>query len=169
MGGGWHQFSRGSDPTCDDERPSANLRRAELFCGQEANAGFLITHIGQSGDDFTNDTAAIDPERILGRYRYSHPVFSVEGQDLTTHREIKLTEALLGTTVSVPTLDGKQYNLKVPAGTKSGTRLRLSGQGLPAMKGGKKGDLFVRVLVEIPRHLDTEQKRLVEKLAETGL
>lgn len=97
------------------------------------------------------------------------PVFSVEGQDLTTHREIKLTEALLGTTVSVPTLDGKQYNLKVPAGTKSGTRLRLSGQGLPAMKGGKKGDLFVRVLVEIPRHLDTEQKRLVEKLAETGL
>ena len=96
-------------------------------------------------------------------------VFSVEGQDLTTHREIKLTEALLGTTVSVPTLDGKQYNLKVPAGTKSGTRLRLSGQGLPAMKGGKKGDLFVRILVEIPRHLDTEQKRLVEKLAETGL
>ena len=97
------------------------------------------------------------------------PVFSVEGQDLTTHREIKLSEALLGTTVSVPALDGKQYNLKVPPGTKSGTRLRLPGHGLPAMKGGKKGDLFVRIHVDIPRQLTAEQKRLVEKLAATGL
>jgi curved DNA-binding protein len=97
------------------------------------------------------------------------PVFSVEGQDLTTHREIKLSEALLGTTVSVPTLDDKQYNLKVPPGTKSGTRLRLPGHGLPAMKGGRKGDLFVRIHVDIPRQLTAEQKQLVEKLAETGL
>jgi curved DNA-binding protein len=97
------------------------------------------------------------------------PVFNVEGQDLTTHREIKLSEALLGTTVAVPTLDGKQYNLKVPPGTKSGTRMRLAGHGLPAMKGGRKGDLFVRIHVDIPRHLNAEQKSLVEKLAETGL
>lgn len=97
------------------------------------------------------------------------PVFSVEGQDLTTHREIKLTDALLGTTISVPTLDGKQYNLKIPAGTKSGTRMRLAGQGLPAMKGGKRGDLFVRIYIDIPRQFTAEQKRLVEKLAETGL
>jgi curved DNA-binding protein len=97
------------------------------------------------------------------------PVFSVEGQDLTTHREIRLSEALLGTTVSVPTLDDKQYNLKIPPGTKSGTRLRLPGHGLPAMKGGKKGDLFVRIHIEIPKHLNAEQKGLIEKLAETGL
>ncbi len=97
------------------------------------------------------------------------PVFSVEGQDLTTNREIKLSEALLGTSVSVPTLDSKQYTLKVPPGTKSGTRLRLPGHGLPAMKGGKRGDLFVRIHVDIPRQLNTEQRLLVEKLAETGL
>lgn len=97
------------------------------------------------------------------------PVFSVEGQDLTTYREIKLSEALLGTSVSVPTLDGKQYNLKVPPGTKSGTRLRLTGHGLPVMKGGRRGDLFVRIQVDIPKQLNSEQRRLVEKLAETGL
>ncbi len=97
------------------------------------------------------------------------PVFSVEGQDLTTHREIKLTEALLGTTVAVPTLEGKQYNLKIPAGTKGGTRMRLAGHGLPAMKGGKRGDLFVRIYIDIPRQLNAEQRRLVEKLAEAGL
>jgi curved DNA-binding protein len=97
------------------------------------------------------------------------PVFSVEGQNLLTHREIKLTEALLGTTISVPTLDGKQYSLKIPPGTKSGTRMRLTGHGLPAMKGGKKGDLFVRIYVDVPRQLSAEQKRLVEKLAESGV
>ena len=97
------------------------------------------------------------------------PVFSIEDQDLTTHREIKLTEALLGTTISVPTLDDKQYSLKIPPGIKNGTRMRLTGHGLPSMKGGKKGDLFVRIHIQIPKQLTNEQKKLVEELAETGI
>jgi len=97
------------------------------------------------------------------------PVFSVEGQDLVTHRDIKITEALLGATISVPTLDGKQYNLKIPAGTKSGTKMRLPGHGLPAMQGSKKGDLYVRLHIEIPRDLTDEQRELLGKLAATGI
>jgi curved DNA-binding protein len=97
------------------------------------------------------------------------PVFSVEGQDLITHRDIKLTEALLGATISVPTLDDKQYHLKIPPGTKSGTKLRLPGHGLPAMQGGKKGDLYVRVNIQIPKSLTSAQRELLEKLAETGI
>jgi curved DNA-binding protein len=97
------------------------------------------------------------------------PVFSIEDQDLTTHREIKLTEALLGTTISVPTLDDKHYSLKIPPGIKNGTRMRLAGHGLSSMKGGKKGDLFVRIHIQIPKHLTHEQKKLVEELAETGI
>jgi curved DNA-binding protein len=97
------------------------------------------------------------------------PVFSVEGHDLVTYREIKLTDALLGTTIAVPTLEDKQYSLKVPAGTRNGTKLRLSGHGLPSMKGGKRGDLYVRLHVQIPRELTREQIDLVEKLAQTGI
>ena len=97
------------------------------------------------------------------------PVFSVEGQDLVTHRDIKITEALLGATISVPTLDEKQYNLKIPAGTKSGTKLRLAGHGLPAMQGSKNGDLYVRLHIQVPKDLTREQRELVEKLAETGI
>jgi curved DNA-binding protein len=97
------------------------------------------------------------------------PVFSVEGNDLITHREIKLTEALLGATISVPTLDDRQYHLKISPGTKNGTKLRLAGHGLPYMKGGKRGDLYVRIQVQIPRDLSTEQKDLITKLAETGI
>jgi len=97
------------------------------------------------------------------------PVFSVEDQDLVTYKEIKLTDAMLGATVSVPTLDEKQYNLKIPPGVKNGTRMRLTGHGLPSMKGAKRGDLFVSIHIQIPKHLTAEQKALIEKLAETGL
>lgn len=97
------------------------------------------------------------------------PVFTLEGQDLHTHREIKLTEALLGSAISVPTIDDKHMNLKIPAGTKSGTKMRLPGHGLPGIQGVKRGDLYVRIHIQIPKHLTDEQKKLVEELAETGL
>jgi curved DNA-binding protein len=97
------------------------------------------------------------------------PVFSVQDQDLITHREIKISEALLGTTLAVPTLDGKQLNLKVPPGTRSATRMRLAGHGLPSMKGSRRGDLFVHIHIQVPKHLTPEQAELAQKLADAGL
>lgn len=97
------------------------------------------------------------------------PVFSVEEQDLVTYRDIKISDALLGATIAVPTLDEKQYHLKIPPGIKNGTRMRLAGHGLPSMKGSKRGDLYVCLHIQIPKHLTAEQKALAEKLAEAGL
>jgi curved DNA-binding protein len=98
-----------------------------------------------------------------------HPIFRHEGNDLYMNKEIKLTEALLGTSVSIPSLAGKELTLKVPSGTKHGTKMRLSGRGLPQMRGGKQGDLYVVVNINIPKKLGKEQKRLIEELANTGL
>lgn len=98
-----------------------------------------------------------------------HPVYRAEGNDLYINNEIKLSEALLGTNLSVPSIDGKELTLKVPPGTKHGTKMRLSGRGLPQMKGGKQGDLYVIVNISIPKKLGKEQKRLIEELADTGL
>jgi curved DNA-binding protein len=97
------------------------------------------------------------------------PVFGVENLDLIVNRQIKLSEALLGTSVEVPTIDGKTQALKVPPGTKHQTRMRLAGRGLPEMNSRKKGDLFVRILVDTPKKLTEEQKTLVRQLAETGI
>ena len=97
------------------------------------------------------------------------PVFSLEEYDLVLNRELKLSEAILGTTVSVPTIDDKQLSLKIPAGTKPGTKLRLSGHGLANMKDNKKGDLYVRVQIKIPQHLNEEQKKIIDKLAAVEL
>ncbi len=97
------------------------------------------------------------------------PVFSVENQDLITNRDIKLSEALLGTTISIPTPDGKELSLKIPAGIRHGTKMRLSGNGLPDMQSGRRGDLFVRIHILIPKDLNSEQKKLIRKIAATGL
>jgi len=97
------------------------------------------------------------------------PVFSSDEYDLFLNRELKLSEAILGTTVSVPTIDDKQLSLKIPPGTKPGTKLRLSGHGLANMKDNKKGDLYVRVQIKIPQNLNEEQKKIIDKLAAVGL
>jgi curved DNA-binding protein len=95
--------------------------------------------------------------------------FSADGHDLNVVREIRLSEALLGGNVTVPTLSGKELSLKIPAGTRHKTRMRLAGHGLPHMKGSGHGDLYVTIHVAMPSRLDQKQKELVEALAETGL
>jgi curved DNA-binding protein len=98
-----------------------------------------------------------------------NPVYDVQAQDLYINRDIKLSEAILGTNISVPTLSGKELKLKIPAGTKHKTKMRLSGHGLPHMHGKGQGDLYVHIHVNMPKRLTKKQKGLIEQLAETGL
>ena len=99
----------------------------------------------------------------------NHPLYDVQAQDLYINRDIKLSEAILGTNISVPTLSGKELKLKIPAGTKHKTKMRLSGHGLPHMHGKGQGDLYVRIDIKMPKRLTKKQKGLIEQLAETGL
>lgn len=97
------------------------------------------------------------------------PIFTAEEYDLHTTITIRLSESLLGTQVGVPTIDGGELNLKIPPGTRHKTRMRLPGHGLPRMKDGSKGNLYVTVAVDIPKELTTEQEKIIDELAVTGL
>ena len=97
------------------------------------------------------------------------PAFTAEEYDIQTTITIRLSESILGTQVSIPTLEGGELSLKIPPGTRHKTRMRLAGHGLPKMKGSSKGDLYVIVSVEVAKKLTSEQKKLVEKLAATGM
>lgn len=97
------------------------------------------------------------------------PVFTVEDHDLHVNVTIRLSESLLGTQVKIPTLEGGELSLKIPPGTRHKTRMRLAGHGLPQMKGRSKGDLYATVSVDIAKELSPEQKKLVKKLAATGM
>jgi curved DNA-binding protein len=93
-----------------------------------------------------------------------HPRFTVDGYDLTTTVDVSPADAALGAKVEAPTLDG-QVTLTVPAGTSSGTKLRLRGKGL-VKRGGARGDLYVTLRIVAPRELSDEERKLYEKLRE---
>ncbi|MBF0099278.1 MAG: J domain-containing protein [Desulfobacterales bacterium] len=96
-------------------------------------------------------------------------VFKADKQDIYIDRYIKFTEALLGTQISIPTLDNKELSLKVSAGTQHKTKLRIAGKGLPYMNSNQYGDLYVCIHVQMPNKLTSHQKQLIEQLALTGL
>jgi DnaJ-class molecular chaperone len=95
-----------------------------------------------------------------------HPIFSRDGNDILVELPITLYEAVLGATLNVPTIDGK-VSLKVPAGSNSGTQLRLRGKGVQAGKSGARGDQYVRLVVMLPKEVDSALKAEIEKSART--
>ncbi len=96
-----------------------------------------------------------------------HPRFEVDGQNLTCDVKIAPWEAALGAKVDLP-LFGDTVTLTVPPGAQSGQKLRLRGKGLPAKtKTGEGGDLFVRIMIAVPKSLTDEERDLFEKLKAT--
>jgi len=95
-----------------------------------------------------------------------HPFFKREGNDIVIDREIKLTDAILGTSIQVPTLTGEK-KVKVPPGVQSQSKLRLKGLGVRGA--GGKGDQLVRIIVKYPQKLTEKQKHLIKQLQLAGL
>jgi len=98
-----------------------------------------------------------------------NPIFQREGNDLYMNKEIKFSEAALSTTIEVPTIDGKRLNLKIPAGTQNGSKMKLKGYGMPSMNGSGMGDAYVKINITVPKTLNSEQKTLIEKLKDLDL
>jgi molecular chaperone DnaJ len=92
--------------------------------------------------------------------------FLRDGDDLVTAVDVAAPLAALGTTVEVPTVD-EPVELEIPAGTQPHETLVIRGRGMPALRGRRKGDLRVVVNVIIPRHLDREQRQLLQELSES--
>ena len=98
-----------------------------------------------------------------------HPIFARDGNDLYIEKTIKFTQAALGTTIDVPTLDGTIKRLKIAPGTQNNTKIRMKGYGVPGLKGALKGDQYVKINIEVPKKLSEQQMKLVEQLADDGI
>ncbi len=98
-----------------------------------------------------------------------HPLFQREGSHLFCRVPVSMISAALGGDIEVPTIDGGRTRVKIPAGSQSGRQMRLRGKGLPALRGGAHGDMFIELAVETPVNLTARQKELLkefDKLAE---
>jgi molecular chaperone DnaJ len=93
-----------------------------------------------------------------------HEIFAREGDDLLCEVPVSFIQATLGAEIEVPTLQGKA-TVKIPAGTQPGALLRLKGRGVKNLQGHGQGDLHVRVQVEVPTHLNSDQKHKLQEFA----
>ncbi len=96
-----------------------------------------------------------------------HKLFEREGYNLYLEYPITFTQAALGADVDIPALHGTVKH-HIPEGTQSGTEIRLSGYGIQRLNSSLKGDLIVRVKVEVPRHLNDKQRELLKQFEEAS-
>ena len=98
-----------------------------------------------------------------------HEIFERDGQSLFCRVPVSMTSAALGGDIEVPTIDGGRSRVKIPGGSQSGRQMRLRGKGMPGLRGGGAGDMFIEMAVETPVNLTSKQKELLrefEKLSE---
>ncbi|MGC2176123.1 MAG: molecular chaperone DnaJ [Acidimicrobiales bacterium] len=148
-------------PTCHGTGREPSARRVNVRIPPGVNDGQRIrlkgkgsagANGGQPGDLFVDVHVESDPR------------FDRRARNITTTVRVPLTQAMLGTTVEVPTLD-EPVTLKVPAGTQPGTTMRVKGRGVPANGKNAAGDLLVTLNIAVPKKLTKQQRGLVEQLA----
>jgi molecular chaperone DnaJ len=97
-----------------------------------------------------------------------HPVFRRDGSNLIMSLPVKLTDALLGTSVSIESIEGKMLEVKIPPMKRAEELLRVAGKGIPA-GGSRRGDLIIRLEVALPNKLSGKAKKTIEDLKSEGL
>jgi molecular chaperone DnaJ len=97
----------------------------------------------------------------------AHEIFKRDGQDIICELPIDFTTATLGGIVETPTVTGKT-KLKIPEGTQNNSVLRLKSKGMPSLKGGQRGDQYVKIFIEVPTKLSGRQKEILQQFSEVS-
>ena len=98
----------------------------------------------------------------------THELFERDGVNLYCRVPVSMTTAALGGSIEVPTIDGGRGRVAIPAGSQAGRQMRLRAKGMPALRGGGTGDMFIELAVETPVNLSARQKELLKEFAELG-
>jgi molecular chaperone DnaJ len=148
-------------PKCHGEGRVEKLSRVKLKipAGIREGSRLRSSHNGEAGI-----RGAPPGDLYVVIHIKEHKLFRREGDDLYCEVPIAFSLAALGGEVDVPTLEGKAH-LKVPAGTQSGQMFKLRGKGIINVNGREHGDLFARLIVEVPSRLNAEQRRKLEEFA----
>ncbi len=97
-----------------------------------------------------------------------HKLFERDGTNLYCRVPVSMASAALGGDIEVPTIDGGRSRVKIPEGSQTGRQMRLRGKGMPALRSGGVGDMFIELNVETPVKLSAKQKELLREFADLG-
>jgi molecular chaperone DnaJ len=95
----------------------------------------------------------------------AHQYFERSGEDLYCAVPISITQAALGADITITTLDNKKIKMKIPAGTQHGKMLRIRDEGVPVQGGTRKGNLYIKVIVQVPNRISNKAKSLYEEIS----
>lgn len=123
--------------------------------------------LSMSGKGNAGPRGGIPGDLVIAIEEAEHPHFKREGNNIFYEHYLNFADAAMGTSVEVPTLDGKA-KVKIDAGTQPGKILRLKGKGIPDVNGYGRGDLLVSVNIWTPQSLSSEEKKILEKLRESN-
>lgn len=127
--------------------------------GVDEGKRIVIPHQGNAGRN-----GAPSGDLIVVLHVKEHEYFERDGYDLYCAAPVSLSQAALGATITIKSLDDKEIDLKIPAGTANGKIFRVKSEGVPAAN-GRKGDLYIKVMIQVPSKLTPAQKRLLEAYA----
>jgi len=150
-------------PKCRGQRVLArnHVLQVKVPAGVEDGTRILYNGHGDAGVD---GGPAGDVYIVL--HVTEHKFFERDGKDLYCAIPISFTQAALGATVKIPTLEG-EATLDIPEGTQTGTSFRVRKKGMPVLNSSSRGDLYVQVKINTPGKLTKHQRELMEQLAET--
>lgn len=148
--------------TCDGEGLQPREQRLEVSIPAGVDDGMRVRLTGE-GQPSPDGGPAGDAYCFV--HVRPHQIFKRDGSDLILQLPITYSQAALGTTIEVPTLDGRMP-LTIDSGTQSGTVFRLRGLGVPDPHSRSKGDLLVQTIIEVPKKLNKRQQELLRELAE---
>jgi|SRR5579884_486552 len=151
-------------PTCHGAGSVPKTKRLEVKIPAGVREGSKIRVAGEGNPGVAGGAAG---DLYLVTHIVPDPRFRREGDDLYTQVDVPITTLALGGEAGVPTLKGR-LTVNVPAGSQNGRTLRLGRQGMPALRGGARGDMYVKLNAILPTSLNERQRELFEELAKAG-
>ena len=155
-----------SDPcrNCHGEGRAVGKRSLSVNIPAGVDEG---TRIRVAGEGEAGVRGASSGDLYLFVHMKRHPIFAREGTSLVAECPISFTTAALGGSITLPGIDGKPVDIKIPAGLQSGEQLRHRGAGMSVLNGRGRGDLVAKMLVETPTRMSAKQKAILEEFRET--
>jgi len=112
----------------------------------------------------------LQPGDLIATIRVlNHKIWQRQGDHLIYEKSISAWDAMLGSTLTITTIDGKMLSINIPAGTQPETTLSCKGEGMPNVRSGQRGNLLIKIKVEIPKKISKEQAKLIEDIRKHGI
>ena len=157
-----------SDP-CKTCRGQGRLNKAKKLSVNVPAGVDTGTRIRLSGEGEAGPRGSTAGDLYIFVDVKNHSIFQREGKDTFIEVPVSIVDAVLGGAIEVPCIDGTKAKMNLSSGTQNGTRLRMKSKGMPALRGGSRGDQYVEIMVEIPVGLSRKQEALFKEIKERGL